>query len=151
MTTKNETVASVEASMKSAMSQWQTATEAWSRMTTETMNANLQSATMLREQMGAMLIEGTQRAGQIAAKEQGQAVEALEAMQASARESYERFATAGRTAADTGRTMFDEAMKMADEQAKVVQAQARATQERATEWADQGIEALTNGPKAAKK
>lgn len=151
MTTKNETFASVETSLNSGFSQWQSATEAWSRMAVEAMNANLQSATTLREQMGAALIEGTKRASEIAAREQAQALESFEAMQAVAREGFERFAAASRTAADTGRVLFDGAVKLTEEQSKVVQAQARVAQDRAAEWADRGIETLTSAPKAAKK
>lgn len=155
MTTKpetmNEAFATFESTLKSGFGQWQSAAEAWNRMAVEAMHANLESAAVLREQMGAALLDGTKRAGEIAAREQSQALAAFEAMQVAAREGFERFAAAGRTAAETGRVLFDEAVKTAEEQAKVAQKQARAAQDRAAEWADQGIEALTSAPKAAKK
>jgi len=118
MTTKNETFASVEASLKSGFDQWQSATEAWNRMAVETLNANVRSAAALREQMGTALAEGTKRASELAAREQAEALEAFEAMQAVARESFERITAAGRTAADTGRVLIDEAVKLAEEQSK---------------------------------
>lgn len=155
MTTKNETMneafATFESTLKTGFGQWQSAAETWNRMAVEAMHANLETAATLRERMGAAVLESTKRAGEIAAREQSQALAAFEAMQAAARESAQRFAAASRTAAETGRVLFDEAVKTAEEQAKVVQAQARAAQDRAAEWADQGLEAITSAPKAAKK
>jgi len=151
MSNKTETAASVEATLKAGMDQWQSATETWNRVAVGAFEANLATANALREQLGAALVENAKRANAIAAREQAQALESFEAMQAVARESFERLAAAGRTATTTGRALFDEAVKLAEEQAKVAQAQVRVAQERAAEWADQGIEAVTNAPKTARK